>query len=44
MTTQFKQAKPRAPLQARPRPDADVAKIVVAVTERFSSSLEYLGR
>jgi hypothetical protein len=34
----------RPPLEARPRHDADALQIARELTERFSKSLEYLGR
>jgi hypothetical protein len=45
MATLFKQATTkRPPLKAKPRHDADITKIIADVSERFSVSLEYLGR
>ena len=44
MATQTKPTPKRDPLKARPRPDADAMNIATEVTERFSKSLEYLGR
>jgi hypothetical protein len=45
MATSHKQTTPkRAPLKARPRPDADAVKTAEQLSERFSESLAYLGR
>jgi hypothetical protein len=44
MATQTKQAQTRAPLKARPRPDADALKGAEEFMERFPKTLEYLGR
>ncbi len=34
----------RKPLKARPRPDLDREELRAAISQRYSVSLEYLGR